>query len=263
MKELKNIQEIVNYLEGNMTDQEMEELEIRALLNPSFQNDIQTTKTLIRGIKESGKETTKEEKIQKLQDNPVAQLDEEKKEDEASGAKIIQLRRYRKRLFYPLAVVASFAVLVITAQLVFFPSPLTPEQIFAANFEVAPNNVVTPSRDAEEKKPPIWSAYQAYDNQKFAEAAALFEQTIDKSEYRITDLFHLGNCYLVLEEWDQAITALEEVVNAQTSKSEEAKWYQALAYLRVGENEKAKLLLEKITDSERTKQVRKILKKLE
>ena len=263
MKEYPDISTIIQFLEGTLPEAEMADLEVRALQDEAFRKELEISRTLIRGIKESGSESTQEEKIQRLKEHPVDELDDSEETEEKKGGIVVRIRRYRKRVLYPIAMVASLALLIIIPQREYIWGPRSPEQLFKKYYEVPENTNLTDTRSGEDR-PPTWEAYQAYDRGDYAEAARLFDASIPQNDWRLTDLFYLGNCYLVLKDWGEAIKVLKEVAIADKSMSNEARWYLALAYMRNGHIDKAKPLFEQIQQpKKRVKQAQRILSKLQ
>ncbi len=250
MNNLRDIQTIEKYLKGALTEAEMEEVEIRTLQDTAFLVEFQTVKLLVKGIKESAQQTTLKEKIQRLESTVHA----------ASSNTIVTMRAGRNRVVYGLvAAVVLFLIMMPFLSI----QKSSPEELFNRHFAVSPNMGLQTSR-SDIAAHPAYPAYQAYELGNYAEAARLFESIIEGSDHRNTDLFHLGNCYLVLGAWDPAIEALEQVVTSETTLTENARWYLALAYLRVSDSEKARILLEEVAaPNERAKKARKIFKQLE
>lgn len=226
MNNLRDIETIEKYLEGALTEQEMEEVEIRTLVDQAFHDEFQTVKLLIRGIEESARHTSLTSKIQQLETSARP----------SAAGRMLNMAPRHNWLRYGL--VAAMALL-------FFGIPFltqqrsTPEQIYARYFEISPNLGLHTSR-SDAYTLPASEAYRAYDRGDYAGAARLFESIIKESDHRMTDLYHLGNCYLALGAWDKAIAALEEVTTSGMGLSDNARWYLSLAYLRTGETERAK-----------------------
>ena len=259
MNNLRDISTIELYLQGRMTQEEMEDVEIRILLDPDFRQEFESARILIHGIKESARQTTIREKIQHLENaSHDFQMQESLAQDEV---KILSLTRTQFRILS--AVAAAVVLILLFVNLPFFsPGNTSPEQLFAQNFEVSANIGLQTKRSNQADRPAS-EAYRAYDDKNYGLSAQLFESIIDQSESRLTDLYHLANCYLVLEKWSEAIAALEEVAQSNSSLAENAQWYLALAYVRTGEYQKAKPLLEALTKpKDRVKKARKILRQI-
>jgi tetratricopeptide (TPR) repeat protein len=240
MKNLKDIKVIERYLEGEMSEEEMADLEVRCLFDPEFHKEFQTMEVLVAGIKESAEESTLEDKVSRLKTKATTK---------EKGRRVISID-LTYRTFW-LGVAASIAVL-IAFWVGWSSRPISPgqtlDQLYATAFVVSPNVGLRQSRSATNEALPTYSAYRAYDRRDFTEAAAIFEQfTDDDNPYLNTDLFHLGNCYLVLEEWDKAVTTFEAVIAQEGQHTENGRWYLALSYLKTGKTKRAKALLDEIT----------------
>jgi tetratricopeptide (TPR) repeat protein len=250
MNNLRDIETIEKYLVGSLTEREMEDVEIRTLVDQAFHDEFQTVRLLIRGIEESARHSSLTNKIQQLETSSRP----------SAAGRMVNIAPRHNWLRYGL--VAAMALL-------FFSVPFltqqrsTPEQLFARYFEVSPNLGLQASR-SDAYTLPASQAYRAYDSGDYAGAARLFESMIEESDHRMTDLYHLGNCYLALGAWDQGIAALEEVATSGIGLSENARWYLSLAYLRTGETGKAKKLLQEVAaPMERARKAHNIFKQLE
>ncbi len=256
MKESADIKKIIDYLEGRLTEEEREEMEVESWMNPKLDQEIRTMHTLMEGIRLSGSKSSKEEKIARLEKYPSPQV----LSDLSPKRQTRTLRNTRKTIFYIAAIAAGLALLF--SIFILNPSPSDPQQLYATYFEVSPN-VGGRNVRSETELPATWEAYQAYDQQNYDLAVTLFENNIDNSSQRITDLYHLGNCFLVLERWEEAVQAFSAVVEADHLLSPEAKWYLALAYLQTGDEAKSQQLLAEVrSTADHSREAGRILKKL-
>lgn len=257
MKESTDIKKIIAYLEGSMTEEEREEMEVNSWMDPKLDQEIRTMRTLMEGIRSSGSKSSKEEKIARLKKYPRPQA----LSDLPPKHRTLTLLNTRKTIFYVASIAAGLALLI--SIFILNPAPSTPRQLYAAYFEVSPN-VGSRSVRSETDLPATWEAYQAYDQQDYALAATLFENNLEDSNQRITDLYHLGNCYLVLERWEEAVQAFSTVIEADHLLSPEAKWYLALAYLQTDNEAKSRELFAEVRyAADHSREAEKILKKLE
>lgn len=257
MKETADIRKIIDYLEGRLTDDEREEMEMESWMNPKLDQEIRTMRTLMEGIRLSGSKSSKEEKIAILHQYPHPQA----LSDLAPKRRTLTPYITRRTIFYIAAIAAGLALLV--SIFILNPAPSDPRQLYTAYFEVSPNVGVRNVR-SETDRPATWQAYQAYDQQNYELAATLFENNLENSNQRITDLYHLGNCYLMLERWEDAAPAFTTVVEADHLLSPEAKWYLALTHLQTGDKARSQQLLTEVQSTTgHSKKAEKILKKLE
>ncbi len=253
---MKNDIDIAKYLEGEMSEEEMIEIEVRCLYDSDFRKEVQTMELLMAGIKESAKETTLDEKLQRLESYAQKNPEDSGTHDTQKAHSRISLTR---RLFLPLSIAASIVLVLFVTGIIPHSDNTSNEQLYADLFEVPPNYGPRQTRGNSKADFPTEDAYQAYDAQNYQLAATIFEENLDESPYKTSDLFHLGICYLILEDWDQAIEVLDEVAFSEVNLADEAKWYLALAYLRTGHDKMAHDLSEQIIlPQERREKAREI-----
>ena len=257
MKEAADIKKIIDYLEGRLADDEREEMEMQSWMNPKLDQEIRTMRTLLDGIRLSGTKSSKEEKIARLNKYPRPQA----LSDLSPKRRTLTPYITRRTLLYAVAIAACLAL--VASIFLLNPAPSDPRQLYADYFEVSPNVGVRNVR-SETDRPATWEAYQAYDQQHYELATTIFENNLENSKQRITDLYHLGNCYLMLERWEDAAEAFTTVVEADHLLSPEAKWYLALTHLQTGDEVRSRQLLTEVQSTTgHSNKAEKILKKLE
>jgi TolA-binding protein len=253
----KHIEEISRFLEGNMPEEEMIDMEVRYIQDPAFRQEVDSVRLLIEGIRTSGRQTTKEEKLERLR---LAQFDEISF-SKTTGRQDVPAITRRRKLVATLSIAASVLILIFAISPLFNPKSVDPGQLFVTHFKPAVSVVSIGTRSYSEDQER--EAYQAYRLGDYADALAIFESEIDESPYRLTDLFYLGNCYLTEGRWLEASQAFDEVIQARTPLAEDGKWYLALSYLQLDRLDQAQELLEEIAaDNQVEGNARKLLRKL-
>lgn len=132
------------------------------------------------------------------------------------------------------------------AWFVFFrekPQP-QPEQIFAENFQPFENTEFVSTRTPET---PVEEAWKAYDQRDFEQATVFFSK-MPASEKSDASEFFKANALLVCGKTADAVPILEllEATQPPSKYTQPARWYLALAKIRLGEQAAARNLLEKI-----------------
>ena len=255
MKNLKNISDIDRYLNGELGEEDMIDMEVRLLVDEDFRRSFETTKTLISGIKASAKTSSLQDKLDRLQT-----LKSPDQDQQSRGSAILSFLHKKNVLRYGIAAAVLLA-LVVVALLTIGQNP-TPEQLFADNFEISPNLDYRASRGSGQD-PEITQAYRAYDQGLYAQAIDLLEKLILKGDDPLIHQYYLGNCHLALENWPEAITALQAPADANFHLANDAKWYLGLAYLGQGDTKNAiPLLRESSRLLDREQRARKMLRTL-
>lgn len=115
------------------------------------------------------------------------------------------------------------------------------ERLFTAYFEDYPNVIQPVQRDEPQESP----AFEAYQNQRYAEAYDAFEATALADPTAVYPGFYKGICALHLGHWSIAVEEFEKVRAKGDGRFAEAStWYAGLAYLRAGNMERATLIFE-------------------
>jgi len=169
---------------------------------------------------------------------------------------VIRLKKY-----YPVA--ASIIVLVSLSVLAFIFTPDKNERLFNKYYETYQFSSIERS-STEVAANNSEKAYSTYSNEKYTE----FIQLVEKDMLLESEPFMMQLLYAsALMETDQvqkAIPVLEEMYVKENLYVETVKWYLALSYLKTGDQEKAKKLLQEISknDSFYAKNANLIQKKL-
>lgn len=237
------------YLEGNLSDDEIDIVEQRMEKDPVFQARVE----IIRDTEVAQKLGTPEFR------NIVEEVGQSYKKSSHGQKKTISIG-YRKWVM-----AASILALLVSGFLLLyvFSSPADSEQLYAEYFTPYPNNM-TVRNDVENDL--LSTAMGLYDAEKYQEAIAAFER-IEKNERSETVVFYEGLSYLSDSQPKKAILKLSLVAdNDQSNYQIQAKWYMALAHIKDRASDKAKQLLNDISMNTKSevyaKKAKLLLKKL-
>ncbi|MFP4095787.1 MAG: tetratricopeptide repeat protein [Cyclobacteriaceae bacterium] len=147
-------------------------------------------------------------------------------------------------------IAASVSVLCILAAVFFFmPGPSAePQALYAQYFDLPADNLTV--RGEEERQAQLNEAMAYYNDQQFEQAIVTFENWQQQNNDSIPVLFYKAMSHMALEEISPAITQLEKITGQPGAAAEylmPARWYLALAYLKTGNQEKARELLEELS----------------
>ena len=117
--------------------------------------------------------------------------------------------------------------------------PVSNEKVFNEYYK--PYKVTISYRSADnELNNMLTSAFQAYKDQNFTQALALFQKVLNKRE-DIAARMYSGISYIELEEYRKANKSFRKVLDGGDNLFlDQAKWYLAMCYLKVGNLDKAK-----------------------
>ncbi len=166
----------------------------------------------------------------------------------------------RWKTFYSIAAAACILVLVAFGSY-YILRPVSPDAIFEKSFKPYPNTITTKGLN----KKLLNAGMYYYDLTKYDSAVLFFNKILDNNPQNTEVVFFKGICFLSVGNADDAVLSLNKVVSDNLSPyGNPARWYLALAYLKTGDNEKAKETLLEIIKSNSTysKDASRILKKL-
>ncbi len=246
---LPDIEWIERYLDRSMTAEEKLAMEKRLSAEPDLKSKVQEHHQLIQGIRYSHLQN-KLEQLRVLEGSLPNAFSEKK-----SG-----LQRWMEVSWKPLAAAAVF--LLVAVSYIFYNQQPNPEDIYASYFETYPN-VFEPTVRGNSREDQRTEAFSAYDQGDYEKAAAGFNALLkEKSEPGI--LLLLGNANLMLGKVEEAQNNFLTLIKDFDELDGQAKWYLGLSYLKQGQKEKARLILQELGDPEATysKKANRLLKEV-
>ena len=90
----------------------------------------------------------------------------------------------------------------------------------------------------------FWSGVELYQKQEYAMALPVFQKSLANTEGTDKVQLLIGVCQLQLDQTEAAVTSFSQI--QQGMFLEDAKWYLALAHIRLNQEEKAKEVLQDI-----------------
>ena len=251
--EERDIELIERYLEGGLSPGELGEFEQRLKNEPGLDEEVEVVKILMNGIRYSGQKSSMKHKLEKLE----ASLPDIQSEGEE--VKVIPM--WRNRMVKSIA--ATFLILAVSTYLVMDVfSPADHEELFAQNFQPYLNVGNATVRGLEEFQNEEQQAYAAYDSEHYEAAIMGFEKVLQEDDAAM--LLYLGNAYLAIGNTGKAEEQFKQLINKDAGLVTQAKWYLSLTYLKAGNAQQAKVILEELDQgdtsySERAKNVLKDL----
>jgi len=98
----------------------------------------------------------------------------------------------------------------------------------------------------------ILTAMEAYDNKKYIKAVDLLEKALESTKitnYKDRIKIYLGLSYLESGKVDKAILQFQNLSSNEGANQVVARWYLALAYLKVKKVKKTRIILEQLKNS--------------
>ncbi len=237
-QEEKDMELVSDYLYHRLGDEERLAFEARMAVDEEFRSFYEEIRLMIRGIGSYGRR----ENLRKV----------ELLESELSAGAPARVRSLKSAKRYYWLAAAAVAVIAVSSVLLTGPGQPDTQSLFENYYEPYPN-VFEPTRRGEPTESEVSrrkKAFIAYDNARYGEAAQLFEGLIvdsDKINQDIVSLY-LGNCYIELGRTADAIDIFEKIEKESVMR-DQAHWYLAMAWIKEGQIDKARKVLEELEKS--------------
>jgi hypothetical protein len=247
---IEDIELVERYFDNTLTDQETAQLTIKLQKDAELLRIFEQEKLLVKTIRFRAAE------------NDLKFLKHLEKSLSQPG------KRYLPRHWYYYAAAACITVFAL-AGILMPASQQTPQELYASYFEPYPN-VFEPAlrgsgsllhRQAINKRA---EAFQAYDERSYEKAAQLFAELLTEKQDPGM-LLLLGNSNLALNNTEDAKKNFNDLIANFDGLDIQAKWFLSLCYLKEGQTEKARNLLEELGETEISyaKKAKKLLKEVD
>jgi len=226
---MENFEKIERYIQDKMIAKERAAFEMELKSNPSLQQEMQIMNELVLGVETFGLK-------QKLSGRMIGQ--EELPKDKT---KVVEMLKKKTSPLKYLGIAASFAAVFFWGYLLMQPNASSKEQLFADAFYADPG-LPTPMSET--------SNYNFYDGMvdyKMGKYEIALEKWNNVTQGIGLDTlsYYRGIASLNAEDADKAIENLSAVPDS-SSFSDKAKWYTLSIYIKTGEFDKAKKLINEI-----------------
>lgn len=224
------LDQIENYLSGELSQEEAEKFEKQILENDELRNQVENHRRFIKGLELGFNRELK------------AQLQQE--EQRLAGQDTEIKRRFP--IQYYIGIAAAVTLILVSVFLLRTPS-LNSAELFAAYYQPYPNIESPLSRDDNEEQ----NAYTYYEQGLYEKALNLFSQHTSENPADPAPLFYSGICYLELDEADKAANLFQLVQAMEKNNySKAALWYEALASLKIDNKPRAVEILTGLSEGE-------------
>lgn len=224
-----NSELLVRYLDGELEAEEKLRLEEQIAADKSLQEELENLKLAREAVRLYGLS------------QKISGIHQQMMEEMKPAAPVRQIGNARRILRYSAAVAASVLLVYIGVEGYNYVT-LTPEKIFARNYQVYEMSTL---RD----EAPASAIEKAYREKNYRQVIALYEQLSPEND--IESVFLAGMARLELNETEKAIELLQKVLSLNRAagtalKKDAAEYYLALAYLKHRKYEASLDLLQKI-----------------
>ena len=249
MKKFENkIDQIENYLEGALSEEEKNEFEASLSGDKELQKMMKGYRTLLDGIKYAGRNDLVE-KIQQWESEMPGNF-------EAGG------HAAKERNFYRYFIAAVVVFFLVTTAVVYNRLDNSYQRIVAdyyTPYDILPET----SRGAKADENSFDHIYRVYDQKRYEETIDLINR-MDVASRTDHSKYVLANAYQATGRFDEAVEIYKDLVSSDNIYKSGAQWYLALCYLSKENKDLAVPLLEDLSDSNTSKssKARAILKEI-
>ncbi len=213
---------IERYMQGEMTEQEKSAFEAEIATNPDLQREMEKHKELVDALK----------------DQEI--LDFRRKIQTIEGKEKAQARSLRKRL---MRFAAAIVLIIGLTAVIWYTFRADTKNLYENYFTAYP--VESQIRGSEVEG--ISNALDLYKDGEYEEAIPGLEQMLMKEPENGLLKIYLGNSLMEFNEMRKAVGLFTEF-NSEMAYYEEARWYLALAYLKMDQKESSKSVLKEIIE---------------
>jgi tetratricopeptide (TPR) repeat protein len=248
----KDVEFIERYLDDNLSPEEKRDFEMRLAVDEGFETVFKTYKSLVNGIKYSGRKEL-HQKLKQYEDSLAI--------EEGLQKRFLGLRF---NSFYTYSVAASVLLLISFTYIFIINQRTSANDIYSDYFQPYPNVVNPTTRGGEQVRDIKEEAYRFYDMEEYEEAAIQFEKILILNQSDDI-LLYSANSYLALGKYDSAIAKLSILRELDSPFKTQSKWYLALSYLGKNDMGNAKKVLEELKGEKNSysKKAENILKELD
>jgi len=146
---------------------------------------------------------------------------------------------FKKLVYFSMAAAASF--LLIGGCFFFLKSSYSNSVLFKDNYISA----VSTTKSVEENG--FKQGLEAFANRDYISAIDFFSNiSPDKNSYELAQSY-IAHALILQDKFDEAISVFQKIIEGENQKlRQQGEWYQALIYLKLNKNDKAKELLTSI-----------------
>ncbi len=273
---LIQIELIDRFVSGLLSEDENTRVKHRLAEDEDFRKLFDDMEIMTEGIRNSGAESTLEEKLVKLEgqlildndyENEAIAVELSNQEGEKTDLEDTKKQNSTIIIFfnrYKMAIAASIALIIISWLSFRQLMPVSETALFTQNFEPYLYASTITRGEAVQSEDMSSRAYAAYARADYPQAASLLESIIPTSQFKTKDQFFLGNTYLAMGQGNKAIEMFSLVVLDHDSLEIFAQWYLGLSYLQTGDTASTIEVLIIVRDAglEHAEEAKKIVNKL-
>jgi tetratricopeptide (TPR) repeat protein len=234
---------IEDYLRGNLSEDEKKLFEDKLKSDPAFAEEFDLNKRLENAIVNDDIDNFRE----------ILKNIHKKLYPESEPAKSGTKRLLHTALKYWKIAAVVFIILIPLTVIMYIMinDSRSNSEIFYRNYERYPTFSDYRSMFKDVKDSTFIDGLNNYKNGDFTVAVGYFNQVVENDETNIAAKFLLGISYIEITNYNRAIYSFEYVIESgDTLYSQQAEWYLALCFIKIGKTNDAKSLLQRIIDND-------------
>jgi len=228
-------EQIDDYIMGRFDEKNKSKFELAMSSDAGLMARLKERKEFILGI-EAYHETAFKDKLKNIHKTAFGETTIANKPGTAPA---------KQRSLMPwIAAVASIAALLIFVFMCFNDSAMTPEKLYAANFEHYELSLI----QRDETNTELLRLDDLYSQRNYKEALPIFESMIKATENASQLQLGLGISKMELGQTTEALLHFKSILDSgDLLYKDQANWYSALAHIKNNDLEKAQVFLQQLT----------------
>ena len=234
---------IEDYIRGNLSEDEKRLFEDKLKSDPAFAEELDLSKRLENAIVNDDIDNFRE----------ILKNIHKKLYPESQPAKSDTKRLLHTALkYWKIAAVALIILIPLTVIMyIMINDSSSNSEIFYRNYERYPAFSQSRSMFKDINDSIFVEGLNYYKNGAFTDAVGYFKQVVENDETNIAAQFLFGISYIEITNYNRAINSFEYVIESgDTLYSQQAEWYLALCFIKIGKTNDAKSLLQRIIDND-------------
>ncbi len=190
-------------------------------------------------------ETTEvQEYVELFQDEETIKLAEKIASHYPPDTKKVEPNRKSRKLIWFSGIAATILILLISV-FTYMQKSKSPEELYFTYLDSSEILSLIPRGGNLDKS--LVSAQDLFESKKYEDALIVFDELLkSNSKHRATILLYKGIAEMEIGNNDEAIKSFDMLIESNLIDATKGYWYKALLYLKLGDAQKAKVLLEKI-----------------
>lgn len=229
---MKYNDQIEAYLDGEMTAQEKQRFESELDKDKELNSELELRRQVNQAISESDVLDLRAT-LRNIHHSKPDAISQHRK------GKLFGIQwQYAAAAIFGLLLVSSLTIYLLNVNRAF-----SSQELYSMYYQ--PDDAVMVMRSGETDSDNLLvEALTKYEQQDYEGALQLFK----KDQSNLLVHFYSGLAYMEIDKFEEAIHSFQVIIdNNDNLFIEQAKWYQALSYLKIDEKDKAKLLFQDVT----------------